>query len=112
MALTRKDYVKFSLFSLLLIALVVAWLGFGEHGFVHLYRMEKERKVYHERISRLERENRELLEEIDRLRTDKDYIESIGRRDLGLIRDGEIVFRFDKKKEPEPPAEPDKQNTP
>jgi cell division protein FtsB len=112
LALTRKDYIKFSLFSFLLLALVVAWLGFGEHGFVHLYRMEKERQVYQERISQLQRENQELLEEINRLRTDKDYIESMGRRELGLIRNDEILFRFDKKKESPPPAEIDKENSP
>lgn len=112
MALTRKDYIRFVLFSGLLLALVAAWLGFGEHGFVHLYQMEKERQVYQERIGQLERENNELLEEINRLRTDKDYIESMGRRELGLIRNGEIIFRFDKKKETRPPAETGKKDTP
>lgn len=112
MALTRKDYIKFVSFSFLLLALVVAWLGFGEHGFVHLYQMEKERQIYQEKISQLERENHELLEEINRLRTDKDYIESMGRRELGLIKNGEIIFRFDKKKESRPPTETGKEDVP
>ncbi len=100
MAWNKKSLFKFVFFSLLLLSLTVAWLGFGEHGFVHLYRMEKERQSYLEKISRLERENRELLEEIERLRTDKEYVESMGRRELGLVKDDELLYRFDRDKNP------------
>jgi cell division protein FtsB len=94
--LSKKGFFKFTLFFLLLVSLMVAWLGFGERGFVHLYRMEKERAVHIERISRLERENQDLLEEIQRLRTDQGYIEAMGRRELGLVKNEEILYRFEK----------------
>ena len=101
MHFSKKGLFKFTLFFLFLVTLMVAWLGFGEHGFVHLYRMEKERAVHIERISRLERENQELLEEIQRLRTDQAYIEAMGRRELGLVKNEEILYRFDHKEETE-----------
>lgn len=101
MHFSKKGLFKFTLFFLFLVSLMVAWLGFGEHGFVHLYRMEKERAVHIERIGRLERENQELLEEIQRLRTDQAYIESMGRRELGLVKNGETLYRFDHRKETE-----------
>jgi cell division protein FtsB len=106
LAWNKKDLFKFTFFSLLLLSLVVVWLGFGEHGFVHLYRMEKERKSYEERITRLEQENKELLDEIQRLRTDREYIESMGRRELGLVKDDEMLYRFEREKGVSPPAEP------
>ena len=112
MVWNKKDFFKLTLFSLLLVSLAVAWLGFGERGFVHLYRMERERQTYMEKIHHLELENRELMDEIQRLRTDREYMESMGRRELGLIKNDEVIYRFDKQKEPAPPAEAVKEEAP
>ncbi|MBN2123973.1 MAG: septum formation initiator family protein [Deltaproteobacteria bacterium] len=81
---------------------MIAWLGFGERGFIHLYRMEKERQAHLERITKIEEENRRLLEEIDRLRHDREYIEAMARRELGLIKDNEVLYRFDRQGEDVP----------
>jgi len=97
--LTGKHFLKLSLLALLFVGLVAAWLGFGERGFIHLYRMDRERQAYLERIDNLERENRELLDEIQRLRSDREYVENLGRRDLGLVKDDELMYRFETKKE-------------
>ena len=94
-----KDILKISLLAFLFLGLVVAWLGFGERGFIHLYRMDTERQAYLERINKLERENRELLEEIHRLRSDRDYVENLGRRELGLVKEDELMYRFGTTKE-------------
>lgn len=94
-----KNILKFSLIALLFLGLVVAWLGFGERGFIHLYRMDRERQAYQEKINTLERENRELLDEIQRLRSDREYVENLGRRELGLVKEDEIMYRFGTKKE-------------
>ena len=99
MSLTRKEALKLTTLALLFLALMVAWLGFGERGFIHLYRKDKERQAYKEKIEKLEQENQELLEEIQRLRSDRSYIESMGRRELGLVKEGEILYRFKKEKE-------------
>lgn len=94
LALSRKEVFKLSGFGLLFLFLMALWLGFGERGFIHLYRMEKERQAYVQKIQKLEQENRNLIEEINRLRSDREYIESQGRRELGLVREGEVLYRF------------------
>lgn len=94
MSFDRKGFLKFSVMTLLFLGLMVAWLGFGERGFIHLYRLEKERQASMERILKLEKENQDLLEEIHRLRTDDEYIEEVARRELGLIKYDEILYRF------------------
>jgi cell division protein FtsB len=94
--LSKKGLFKFTFFFLLLLSLMAAWLGFGERGLAHLFQMEKERTLHLERISRLERENKELLDEIQRLRTDPEYMEALGRRELGLVKNEEILYRFEK----------------
>ena len=96
MDLSKKDILKLSLIILLFLCLIVAWLAFGNRGFVHLYRMEKERQAYLEKIRRLENTNQELMEKIERLRKDKEYIESVARKELGLVRGNELIFRFSK----------------
>jgi cell division protein FtsB len=102
---TRK-VLRFSLLAFLFFGLMVAWLGFGERGFIHLYRMEKERQAHLDKIQDLEQENRKLLEEIQRLRDDVAYMESLGRRELGLVKEDEVLYRFVKERHPAPPAQP------
>ena len=94
-----KNILKFSVLALLFLGLVVAWLGFGERGFIHLYQMDRERQTYLEKIKGLERENRELLDEIRLLRSDRDYVENLGRREMGFVKEDEIMYRFETKKE-------------
>lgn len=76
---------------------IVAWLGFGEQGLIHLYRTEMERQAHTDKIRRLAEENQALLEEIDRLRTDIKYVELVVRRQLNLIKENEVIYRFEKK---------------
>jgi cell division protein FtsB len=90
----RKKLFKSSFIALLFLGLMVAWLGFGERGFLHLYRMEKNRQAYLERIRKVEEENQALIEEIRRLNTDTAYLESVARKELGLVKEDEILYRF------------------
>ncbi|MFC1579298.1 septum formation initiator family protein [Thermodesulfobacteriota bacterium] len=94
MAFTKKGFFKFSFFTLLFLGLIVSWLGFGERGFIHLYRMEKERQIHLDKIHKLESENKRLLDEIKRLQSDKEHIESTARRELGVIKKNETLYRF------------------
>ena len=86
--------LKFISVTVLFFAFIIAWLGFGERGFIHLYRMEKDRQAYAVKIEQLREKNRELLEEIERLRSDDKYIESLARREFDLIKDDEVLYRF------------------
>ena len=47
-----------------------------------------------ERNFLLQRENEALRERIYRIRNDDRYLEKIAREELGLVRPGEIVYRF------------------
>lgn len=92
MTLSRKGVVRLA--AALLSVLIVAWLAFGERGLIHLYHMEKQRQRYQERIQSLEKQNHELMLEIERLRTDEAYIESVARKELNLVKDHETRFHF------------------
>ena len=46
-----------------------------------------------------------LLEQIDRLQKDKEYIETVARRELNLIKKDEIIYRFDQNQDDQPKQE-------
>lgn len=88
--------MKAAVIGLLILGPVTAWLAFGKRGFVQLYRMETERQDSVAKIRQLAEENQALMDEISRFRTDMTYVESVARRELGLIRENEVVYRFEK----------------
>ena len=94
MEIVKRKFFKALLLGLFFILLVVSWLAFGDRGFIYLYRMDRERQEYLERIQRLEAANQELKDEIDRLRYDRDYIEETARKELGLVKENEVIYRF------------------
>ena len=91
-----KKLLKIPLLILCLSLLSVVWLWFGESGFVRLYRTEADRQACVERIRRLADENQALLNEVQRFRSDMKYVESVARRELNLIKENEVVYRFSK----------------
>jgi cell division protein FtsL len=86
-------------YLLLLILIVFLILGiltfFGEKGIFHLFRLQKEVARIKERNIKLEEENQKLREEVKRLQSDKRYIEETARKELGMVKEGEVIYQFD-----------------
>ncbi len=86
---------------LLLILICFLILGFltffGEKGILHLFRLQKELKEIKERTAKIEEENQKLKEEVRRLQKEKRYIEEIARKELGMVKEGEIIYQFEDK---------------
>ena len=79
--------------SMLLVTLALFTI-FGERGGLHLWRLWGGKKQLDERNFLLQKENEILRERIYRLKNDDYYLEKIAREELGLVRPGEIVYRF------------------
>jgi cell division protein FtsB len=58
--------------------------------------MQKEKEESGVLIEELKEKNRELIAEIRRLQGDPHYLESVARKELGLVRENEVVYRFKK----------------
>jgi len=86
-------------FILILVVISLFILGsftfFGEKGIFNLLRLRKEVARIKEVNSKLEEENQKLKEEVKRLQSDKRYIEEIARKELGMVKEREIIYRFD-----------------
>lgn len=68
---------------------------FGEKGILHLLRMQKELARIKETNLKMEEENQRLKEEVRRLQYEKRYIEEIARKELGMVKEEEILYQFD-----------------
>ncbi len=89
----KKRYLLILILSLFVTFGVLTF--FGEKGVLRLLRLQKELEEIKGRNLRIEEENRKLREEVKRLQTDKRYIEEIARKELGLVKEDEIIYQFD-----------------
>ncbi len=82
--------IIFSIF--LFFGILTFW---GDKGIFHLLRFKKELSRIKENNAKIEEENRRLKEEVRRLKYEKRYIEEIARKELGMVKEGEIIYKFD-----------------
>src|SRR4030066_694741 len=88
----KKRFLLLILASFLILGILTF---FGEKGILHLLRLQKEVARIKGKNMKLEEENQKLKEEVKRLQSDKRYIEEIARKELGMVKEGEIIYRFD-----------------
>ncbi len=82
-------------FQLLLVfvtAVLVLDALVGERGFVERLKVGRQYREAEASLERLRQENALLREEVRRLNEDPAAIEALARKDLGLVRPGELLF--------------------
>jgi cell division protein FtsB len=90
--LSKKRVLLLILFLLLIFGF---FTFFGDKGIFHLLRLQKELGRIKEMNTKVEGENQKLREEVRRLQHEKRYIEEIARKELGMVKEGEIIYQFD-----------------
>ena len=90
--MTKKQNILLSISILLLLALFF-FIVVSEHGLADLRFLKQERNKLVEENKRLTRGNQAISVEIDRLKHDPAYIESIARQELGMIGKDEIILK-------------------
>ena len=83
--------------------LVIIHDMFGAHGYMAMRRTQKQIEQLRLEVDRLNKENTDLADQVQSLRTDPKAIERIAREDMGLARPGELIFKM--------PASPDKSSS-
>jgi cell division protein FtsB len=73
------------------IAVLLADALVGERGLIATTRARKQSEDLTSKVEQLRRENSQLRDTARRLREDRTTIESMARKDLGLIRQGEVL---------------------
>jgi len=67
---------------------------FGDNGISDLRLLQTKRDRLIEKNEILARENVQLYHQIERLKNDPDYIESIARRELGMIGKDDVILKL------------------
>jgi cell division protein FtsB len=90
--MNKKQGVLLALAVCLIVSLMF-FIVFSARGLADLNLMKKERDRIQAQNREITRENLTLGVEIDRLRNDPQYIESVARREFGMIAQDEIVVK-------------------
>jgi len=90
--MTKKQGLLLGATMVFIIALLF-FIVFSERGLADFNLMKKERDRIHDQNRQITQENLGLGVEIDRLKNDPKYIESVARKDFGMIGQDEIVVK-------------------
>ncbi len=88
MSRKKKVVIAASVLGFLGFLIVIAW---GERGAIDLYQLRLKRDRMHQTNLELQKGNEALFRAIQRLKHDLEFVEDIARRELGLIRQDEVV---------------------
>jgi len=77
------------------ILFILAYSCFAERGLVNVLSLQKELAEVDTYNQSMAAENEKLKDYIYLLKNNKRFIENIAREELGLVRDGEILYFFE-----------------
>jgi len=97
--MTKKQHILLSASVLCLLALLI-FIIISDQGLADLRFLKNQRDLLVVENEKLARENKAIRIEIDRLKHDPEYIESIARQDLGMIGEDEIILKPQNSPEP------------
>jgi len=91
---------RFYVIPAVVILFILFFTVFGERGVLRIYRMAQEKEEIQKKAAQINKENEQLKREIEALKSDRRYLESIARKEFGLVRPNEIIYQFPSKVAP------------
>ena len=88
----RRPWIRWGLIVLALFVLYQVMAG--PRGLLKLADLRSQRNAIRAQTDSLQGRKQELLREKERLLTDTTYLEKLARKELGMARPGERVYRF------------------
>jgi cell division protein FtsB len=76
--------------GLVLFVVAAVW---GDHGLIHVLRLQALQHEQEQTAFELQQRNEHLRQHIQRLQSDDHYLEQLARERLGLVKKGEIIYR-------------------
>ena len=71
---------------------------FGDKGLLRIYELKQDKARIENRLLAAKTESEKLKREIEALKSDRRYLESIARKDFGLVRSNEVIYQFPQEK--------------
>lgn len=79
------------IFSILIVATISL---FGDKGLLQYMALKRQHKGLEQEISSLKQERKEWLNKIHSLKTNRTYMETIAREELGMVHNTEIMIQL------------------
>lgn len=76
------------------ILFILFFTVFGERGLLRIFHLNKDRQALQKKADQLRAENDRMKREVEALKSDRRYLESIARKDFGLVRPNEVIYQF------------------
>ncbi len=76
------------------ILFILFFTVFGERGLLRIYHLNQDRQELQKKAEALKADNERMKRDIEALKSDRRYLESIARRDFGLVRPNEVIYQF------------------
>lgn len=87
---------KYFLYLTIFISTMLVFTIFSGRGLMQIYHLKGEREKIKIATGRLSEENRKLAQQIERMKKNKkEEVERIAREELGLVKKGEIIYKFE-----------------
>ena len=80
------------------IVFILFFTVFGDKGLLRIYELKQDKARIDSRLNDTKNENEKLKLEIAALQTDRRYLESIARKDFGMVRSNEVIYQFPQEK--------------
>ncbi|MEK6195028.1 MAG: septum formation initiator family protein [Deltaproteobacteria bacterium] len=80
-------------FCILILFSMLLFILFSDKGLSDLFKLKSERDRLMNQNVQLKKENDTLYRTIERLRNDPEYIESVARKELGMIKKDEVILK-------------------
>lgn len=94
----REGYfqMKIGRYLVVFLLLMALLITFGNRGLVDNYLMSRRLAQLKSQSNEMTSENNELKNKILLLRNDLTYMEAVARKELGMVKKGDIVYRLAK----------------
>jgi cell division protein FtsB len=76
------------------LAFILFFTVFGDKGLLRIFELKQDKSRIESRLSESRSDNEKLKREIVALKSDRRYLESIARKDFGLVRSNEVIYQF------------------
>ncbi len=80
------------------LAFILFFTVFGDKGLLRIFELKQDKSKIEARLEDSRNENEKLKYEIVALKSDRRYLESIARKDFGLVRSNEVIYQFPSEK--------------
>jgi cell division protein FtsB len=88
--------MKIGRYVIVFVFLMSMLITFGKRGLIDNYAMKERLMALKKANNDIALENRELSKKAVLLRSDLQYIEMVARNEIGMVRKGDLVYRYSK----------------